>query len=340
MNALGLLIAAIKPLELLALLLQGCTEVRGMNPSTQYSTLAVAAPRRFDYWKEVVCRHCLAADSKPLSQSSFDGSLAVNTVGDLDICSLSAPLHYWERSEQHLRSGPSEDLWLGFSRNGHGQIEQGGRKANLAAGNLFLYDATQAFRFSFGGTENHLVRIPRALLVERLPRIADYTAMVLDERRPGVIPLREMLRQAASAPASLQDEAISNRYSSALLDLLVISLELQDLKISHDELDIYGRIMKYIQRHLTEPDLSIEVIAQAHNVSTRTVTRAFARYQKTPVAEIWKERLNASREAIERGQVRSVSQAALDFGFSDFSHFSHAFRKAFGVAPNTLLHRN
>ena len=169
---------------------------------------------------------------------------------------------------------------------------------------------------------------------------ADYTAMVLDERRPGVVPLREMLRQAASTPASLQDENISNRYSSALLDLLVISLELQDLKTTHAELDLYGRIMKYIQLHLTEPDLSIEVIAQAHNVSTRTVTRAFARYQKTPVAEIWKERLNASREAIERGQVRSVSQAALDFGFSDFSHFSHAFRKAFGVAPNTLLHRN
>lgn len=65
-----------------------------MNPSTQYSTLAVAAPRRFDYWKEVVCRHCLAADSKPLSQSSFDGVLAVNSVGALDLCSLSSPLHY------------------------------------------------------------------------------------------------------------------------------------------------------------------------------------------------------------------------------------------------------
>lgn len=311
-----------------------------MNQSTQYSTLAVSAPRRFDYWKEVVCRHCQAADSKPLSQSSFDGALAVNAMGALDICSLSAPLHYWERSAGHLRSGPAEDLWLGFSRNGHGQLEQGGRKASLAPGSLFLYDANQTFRFSFGGTENHLVRIPRALLTERLPRVADYTAMVLDDRRPGVAPLREMLRQAASTPASLQDENISNRYSSTLLDLLVISLELQDLKTSHEELDLYGRIMKYIQRHLTEPELSIEVIAQAHNVSTRTVTRAFARYQKTPVAEIWKERLHASREAIERGQVRSVSQAALDYGFSDFSHFSHAFRKAFGVAPNTLLHRN
>ena len=311
-----------------------------MNPNTQYSTLAVPATRRFDYWKEVVYRHCLAADSKPLSQSRFDGSLTLNTVGALDICTLSSPLHYWERSEQHLRSGPAEDLWLGFARKGHGQIEQGSRKANLATGNLFLYDATQAFRFSLGGTENHLIRIPRALLTERLPRIAEYTAMVLDDRRPGVVPLREMLHQAASTPASLQDERISNRYSSAVLDLLVISLELQDLKTSHQEMDLYGRIMQYIQRHLTEPDLSIEAIAKAHNVSTRTVTRAFARYQKTPVAEIWKERLNASREAIERGQVRSVSEAALDFGFSDFSHFSHAFRKAFGVAPNTLLRRD
>ncbi|WP_273825760.1 MULTISPECIES: helix-turn-helix domain-containing protein [Pseudomonas] len=311
-----------------------------MNPSAQYSTLAVSASRRFDYWKEVVCRHCLAADSKPLSQSSFDGQLAVNAIGDLDIFSLSSPLHYWERSERHLRSGPAEDLWLGFSRNGHGQIEQGGRKASLATGSLFLYDATQAFRFSLGGTENHLVRVPRALLTERLPRVADYTAMVLDDRRPGVIPLREMLRQVVSAPRSLEDERISNRYTGALIDLLVISLELQDLKTTHQELDLYGRIMQYIRRHLTEPDLSIDVIAQAHNVSTRTVTRAFARHQKSPVAEIWKERLNASREAIERGQVRTVSQAALEFGFSDFSHFSHAFRKAFGVAPNTLLQRN
>jgi transcriptional regulator GlxA family with amidase domain len=99
-------------------------------------------------------------------------------------------------------------------------------------------------------------------------------------------------------------------------------------------------MMTYIQCHLTERELSIELLAQAHHVSTRTVTRAFARHQKSPVAEIWRERLNASRAAIECGQVRSVSQAALDFGFSDFSHFSHAFRKAFGVAPHTLLPRS
>lgn len=311
-----------------------------MNHLNHYSTLAVSEPRRFDYWKEVVCRHCLAADSKPSSQSDFDGTLQFKEMASLGISSLSSPLHHWVRTPQHLRSDPAEDLWLGYTAKGYGELEQGERKVTLSAGSLFLYDATQPFRFSLGGTENHLMRIPRHLLLPRLPHIADCTALVLDERRPGAIPLRGMFHEAATSPTLLQSDSASRRYASTLLDLLVISLELQDLKAVHQEADLYVRAMAYIQRHLGEPDLSIDMIAQAHHVSTRTVTRAFARHQKTPAAQIWRERLHASRHAIEQGQVRSVSEAALEFGFSDFSHFSHAFRKAFGVTPLSLLTRS
>jgi hypothetical protein len=47
-----------------------------------------------------------------------------------------------------------------------------------------LYDAAQTFRFSLGGRDNHLVRIPRHLLSCRLPGVEHLTAMVLDDRRP------------------------------------------------------------------------------------------------------------------------------------------------------------
>lgn len=308
--------------------------------STQYSTSVVTAPRRFEYWKEVVCRHCIPASSKPLVKSDFEGQLAVRGLGSLDICTLSAPLHYWERTPRHLRSGPDEDLWLGFTRHGYGELEQGGRRAKLSAGSLMLYDASQTFRFSLGGSDIHLVRIPRHLLSFRLPGVEKLTAQVLDDRRPGVVPLREMLLQAAATPPGLQDAEISKRFSQTMLDLLVLSLELQDLEKTNAELDLYARVMNYIRLHLSDPNLTIERIAQAHHVSTRTITRAFARHQKTPVSVIWQERLQASREAIENGHVRSVSQVALDHGFSDFSHFSHAFRKAFGVAPQTLLRKH
>lgn len=308
--------------------------------TTDYSTENVAKPQRFEYWKEVVCRHCIPAASKPMDEKNFDGQLQVMSLGALDICTISASMHHWQRTPQHLRSGPDDDLWLGFLQNGYGQLEQGGRKALLEADSLMLYDADQAFSFSLGGADNHLVRIPRHLLSTRLPGVENLTAQVLDNQRPGVTPLREMLRQAVSAPPSLQNSDFSNRYALTLLDLLALSLEAPQLQTVRDERDLYSRVMNYIQKHLTDQELCIEQIAQAHHVSTRTVTRAFARHQKTPMSALWQERLLASRNAIERGQARSISQIALDCGFSDLSHFSHAFRKAFGVAPQSLMRRN
>lgn len=52
---------------------------------------------------------------------------------------------------------------------------------------------------------------------QRLPRIGDITALVLDEARPGVIPLRQMIGQAASSVALLEGERISQRYSSTII---------------------------------------------------------------------------------------------------------------------------
>jgi AraC-like DNA-binding protein len=65
-----------------------------------------------------------------------------------------------------------------------------------------------------------------------------------------------------------------------MLDLLVLSLELQDLDNVSAERDLYARMMIYIRRQLVDPDLNIESLARAHHVSIRTVTRAFARHKK------------------------------------------------------------
>ena len=110
-----------------------------MSQTCHYSTLAVTAPLRFDYWKDVVCHHCLDADSKLLAQSNFDGALEVHSMGTLDICTLFVPLYYWERSAQHLRSDANDDLWLGFTRSGYGELEQADRRTTLTADDLFLY---------------------------------------------------------------------------------------------------------------------------------------------------------------------------------------------------------
>lgn len=308
--------------------------------SIDYTTTEVPPERRFEYWTQVVCRHCIAADSHPVDRSDFNGQLIVRAMGALDLCTVSAPMHHWERTTKHVRVAPDDDLWLGFLDRSAGTIEQGGRQSVLEHGSLVLYDADQAFRFNFGGDAAHLLRIPRNLLSKRLPGVEKLTAMVLDERRPGLMPLREMLSQAVSHPAIYANECVAARVGDTMLELLILSLELQGASDSGATRDLFAKAMRHIKQHLADPDLSVNSLASAMHVSPRTLIRTFARHQKTPMATIWQERLLSSRLAIEQGRVRTVSQAALDHGFSDFSHFSHAFRKAFGVAPSALLQQH
>lgn len=308
--------------------------------SIDYTTMEVSAERRFEYWTQVVCRHCISANSNPLDKSDFEGRLQVRNLGDVDLCTISAPMHHWERTTKHVSTNPDDDLWLGFMDQSSGTIEQGGRRSVLENRSLVLYDADQAFRFNFGGPAAHLLRIPRHLLSKRVPGIEKLTAIVLDERRPGLTPLREMLSQAVTYSAVTEDARSASRFGETVLELLVLSLEMQEVSDLATSRDLYVRAMRHIRQHLADPQMSIDSLASAMHVSPRTLSRAFGQHQKTPMATIWQERLASSRRAIEQGRVANISQAALEHGFSDFSHFSHAFRKAFGVSPSELLNRH
>jgi hypothetical protein len=48
---------------------------------SHYSTIGVAESRRFEYWNDVVLRHCIPAASVPMAGVDFDARLAVRGWG-------------------------------------------------------------------------------------------------------------------------------------------------------------------------------------------------------------------------------------------------------------------
>ena len=87
----------------------------------------------------------------------------------------------------------------------------------------------------------------------------------------------------------------------------------------------------YMDAHLTE-DISIESLSQACSVSTNTLERHFKEaLGVTPFAMLRKKRLVASLEHLRNGF--SVTEAAFQSGFSDYSNYIQLFRKQFGITP-------
>lgn len=89
--------------------------------------------------------------------------------------------------------------------------------------------------------------------------------------------------------------------------------------------------LRYIDAHFKE-DISIVTLSQACSVSVNTLERHFKEsLGATPFAILRKKRLIGSLECLRNGS--SVTEAAFQSGFSDYSNYIQLFRKLFGLTP-------
>lgn len=90
-------------------------------------------------------------------------------------------------------------------------------------------------------------------------------------------------------------------------------------------------IVEFINDNLDQ-ELSLDWISQRFDVSKYHLTREFKRYLGLSLHQyILKKRLLNARCALRQGQ--TAAQAFTISGFSDYSHFSRAFRESFGMSP-------
>lgn len=257
--------------------------------------------------------------------------LASMRLGGLDFVDVKAPPSVSSRDRRTVHQDGVDALFVSAMMHGRARLEVGSRSVPQRPGDIVLWDAAQPHRWIHEDvTASICVRVPRQWL--KLSDPGRLHSRALSAGSPMSVLATSMI-QNMSRLAVTYDGAVAHRLRSSLIDCLVAAFTAEHPGTARrNRLD---DACDYMRSRLDDSRLTPGMVAAAVGLSERSLGRLFATLGTTPAAWLWQQRLHKAHELLACGQA-SVSEAATACGFTSFSHFSRAFRRAHGCAPSEL----
>ncbi|WP_371100274.1 helix-turn-helix domain-containing protein [Streptomyces sp. PU_AKi4] len=235
------------------------------------------------------------------------------------------------------RDGRSGYVVVTLLDSGAGRLEQDGRVALLSAGDIFVHDMARPLRLSLPRPfRTKSLVLPRDVLSLSEPDMAHVTARPLGPGTPlgGLLsPFLAGLVDGAGNCAPRTGELMARNVVD-LLDVLadeVLGRTAEDAPGGNRALLL--RIRAFIDRHLADPGLTPQTIAEAHHISLRYLHKLFESEDATVGRWIQRRRLEACRRDLTLHGNATIAAVAHRWGFTSAAHFSRVFRTAYGMAP-------
>lgn len=297
----------------------------------------------FQAWEETISQTFVPLRARPSRSGSgkFHGEVTTTPLGCVSLSEVHAARAVIERTPLLIRRSDPELYKVGMQISGTSVIEQAGRETLLRPGDLAIYDTSRPYRIA---VSDHfamsVAMFPRDRL--RLPAslVLANTAVRLDGREATGSLLTQFIRDISRTTVG-PPEVSSRHLGDALIDLTGAVLAhrfaqgTDELRLSASLVRLFAEATDYIDRHLTDPDLSPHTVAKAHFVSLRQLQKAFEATNSSVASAIRTRRLElCSRDLASPAHAHEpVAMIGAKWGFRDPSHFSRLFRAAFGLTP-------
>lgn len=269
----------------------------------------------------------------PVSEGEFQVDGHAWLLGELMVTSTRLTAVRIERTPAHIAADKRDTYSFILLRRGSwiADIEAG--HVQVASGQICVMDFTQSWRVEGTEQDNLMLVVPRQLVTEIAPGAPPLHGRLI-EGAAGRLLADHMFALARTLPElRMSDVPVVQQATIGMLAATLQGLPQEDPTPCRNLPGAGGRVLAYIEEHLTDPDLSVATICRDVAVSRASLYRSFTASNGI-ATYIQQRRLEAAHARIsDEGGKLSMGEVAHQYGFRTQAHFSTAFRRMFGYTP-------
>jgi len=264
---------------------------------------------------------------------------SVSLSGGVSLARVQSGPLLVERPARLARRNDGDDILMSLQLESTGAVLQHGRTAVLVPGTAALYETNHPYLLDQpqSGQDLIVLRVPRRLLGLRDRLLTDLCGRTIDQSVPGMAAFTGYAAGLVAGRGHM-DQRVRVELGHISADLLSLALRsfagLQQSSQSDDE-TLLESAKDHIRQHLADPDLTVERLATAQNVSVRKLHELFAAIGETPGAYVRRRRMERATALLAARQEtrQGVGSIAIACGFRDTSTFVRAFTRVYQCTP-------
>ncbi|MEU1410903.1 helix-turn-helix domain-containing protein [Streptomyces sp. NPDC005731] len=308
--------------------------------TTTWRTETVPLEDRAEALRQTIRRQVVPVELVlPRDPECVYADVAITDIGALQVSSVRANPATVHRTAKLARADDEPVVFISLQVSGESTVVQDGRSALLRPGDIALYDTRRPYTLLFDrGVDMHFFRVPVRDIALPDKVIGQAVARRLGPEGMVSGVTAGYLARLAESSGQL-DATAAHLLAAPSMELIRAVLAAQSDRprlmagALHETLAV--RILEHMREHVADPDLSPASVARAHHISVRHLYAILARNGIGFGDWVRAERLDACRRELSRVPPTTETIAALArrWGFKSPSHFSRAFKAAYGMSP-------